>query len=158
MVNNVVLVGRLTRDPELKLTTNNSEVVNFTIAVNRNFKNANGEYDADFISCVAFGPTARFMSNYLRKGRLISVEGRIQTRSYDNQVGQRVYVTEVVANQVQALDSARDASTYAPVAGDIQPPTQQPASNEEFKTTGGNQETPYDFLNLGDIDESDLPF
>lgn len=154
MVNSVILVGRITRDIELKATTSNNEVVNFTVAVNRNYKNANGEYDADFINCVAFGPTARFMANYLQKGRLISVEGRIQTRSYDNQQGQRVYVTEVVANQVSPLDSNRIGN-----GGNIQaqPAYNQPANNNAFNNQTG-ETTPYDFMNLDDINDNDLPF
>ena len=154
MVNSVILVGRITRDIELKATTSNNEVVNFTVAVNRNYKNANGEYDADFINCVSFGPTARFMANYLQKGRLISVEGRIQTRSYDNQQGQRVYVTEVVANQVSPLDSNRNGN-----GGNIQaqPAYNQPANNNAFNNQTG-ETTPYDFMNLDDINDNDLPF
>ncbi len=100
-MNRVVLVGRLTKDPELRKTANGSSVVNFTIAINRTFTNANGERETDFIQCVAWSRTADNMATYVRKGSLIGVDGRIQTRNYENQSGQRVYVTEVFAENVQ---------------------------------------------------------
>lgn len=101
MINRVVLVGRLTRDPELRYTPNGTAVTTFTLAVNRNFKNANGEQQADFINCVVWRKAAENVANYLRKGSLAGVDGRIQTRTYDNNEGRRVYVTEVVAESVQ---------------------------------------------------------
>jgi len=101
VINRVVLVGRLTRDPELRYTPNGTAVTTFTLAVNRNFKNANGEQQADFINCVVWRKAAENVANYLRKGSLAGVDGRIQTRTYDNNEGRRVYVTEVVAESVQ---------------------------------------------------------
>lgn len=106
-MNQVSLVGRITRDVEVTTSAAGREVCRFTVAVNRTFKNANGEYDADFISCVAFGATANFMGRYIEKGRLVSVTGRIQTGSYERD-GQRVYTTDVIADSVQGLDRRSD--------------------------------------------------
>lgn len=105
MINNVVLVGRLTKDPDLKYTANGAAVASFSLAVNRNFTNASGEREADFINCVIWRKPAETLANYARKGSLIGVTGRIQTRNYENQQGQRVYVTEVVAENFQLLES-----------------------------------------------------
>lgn len=104
MINNVVLVGRLVRDPELRYTPSNQAVATFSLAVNRNFKNQNGEYEADFINCVIWRQQAENLANWAKKGVLIGITGRIQTRSYENQQGQRVYVTEVVADGFQLLE------------------------------------------------------
>lgn len=105
MINNVVLVGRLTRDADLKYTQSNIAVATFTLAVNRPFKNEAGERDADFINCVIWRQSAENLANWAKKGSLIGITGVIQTRSYDNQQGQRVYVTEVVASNFQLLES-----------------------------------------------------
>ncbi|MFK4567518.1 single-stranded DNA-binding protein [Enterococcus sp. UD-01] len=109
MINNVVLVGRLTKDPDLRYTSSGSAVATFTLAVNRNFTNQNGNREADFINCVIWRKPAETMANYARKGTLLGVTGRIQTRNYENQQGQRVYVTEVVCENFQLLES-RSAS------------------------------------------------
>jgi single-strand DNA-binding protein len=105
VINQVTLVGRLTRDPELKWTPDGKAVLNVTLAVNRHYKNASGDFDADFVHCTLWGKTAENTSNYCRKGSVIGVTGRIQTRNYDNQEGKRVYVTEVVAEGVRFLSS-----------------------------------------------------
>ena len=105
MINNVVLVGRLTKDPDLRYTASGSAVATFTLAVNRNFTNQNGDREADFINCVIWRKPAETMANYARKGTLLGVVGRIQTRNYENQQGQRVYVTEVVCENFQLLES-----------------------------------------------------
>nr|DAS08340.1 MAG TPA: Single strand binding protein [Caudoviricetes sp.] len=105
MINNVVLVGRLTRDAELRYTQSNIAVATFTLAVNRPFKNEAGERDADFINCVIWRQSAENLANWAKKGSLIGITGVIQTRTYDNQQGQRVYVTEVVASNFQLLES-----------------------------------------------------
>jgi single-strand DNA-binding protein len=104
MLNRVVLVGRLTKDPELKYTPNGVAVANFTLAVNRPFSNQQGDREADFINCVVWRKPAENVSNYLKKGSLAGVDGRLQTRSYENNQGQRVYVTEVMAESVQFLE------------------------------------------------------
>lgn len=104
MINNVVLVGRLVRDPELRYTPSNQAVATFTLAVNHPFKNQNGKREADFINCVIWRQQAENLANWAKKGALIGITGRIQTRSYENQQGQRVYVTEVVAYNFQLLE------------------------------------------------------
>ncbi len=105
MINNVVLVGRLTKDPDLRYTASGTGVATFTLAVNRNFTNQDGNRDADFINCVIWRKSAETLANYAKKGTLLGVTGRIQTRSYENQQGQRVYVTEVVVENFQLLES-----------------------------------------------------
>lgn len=104
-INNVVLVGRMTKDAELRYTPQNQAVATFSLAVNRNFKNNNGERDADFINCVIWRQQAENLANWAKKGALVGIVGRIQTRNYENQQGQRVYVTEVVADSFQLLES-----------------------------------------------------
>ena len=142
MLNNVSLVGRLTKDAELRYTPSNVAVATFTLAVNRTFKNENGDREADFINCVMWRQQAENLANWAKKGALIGVTGRIQTRSYDNQQGQRVYVTEVVAEQFQLLESRNSQ-------GQIQNqtrPTQQQAP--DFSRDG----------NTFDISDDMLPF
>mgnify|MGYP002602970809 FL=1 len=102
MINNVVLVGRVVRDPELRYTPQNTAVATFTIAVNRRFKNAR---EADFINCVIWRQSAENLANWAKKGALIGVTGSIQVRNYENKEGQRVYVTEVLADNFQMLES-----------------------------------------------------
>ena len=104
MLNSVCLVGRMTKDAELRYTPNNQAVATFSLAVNRNFKSQNGEREADFINCVIWRQQAENLANWAKKGALIGITGRIQTRSYENQQGQRVYVTEVVADNFQLLE------------------------------------------------------
>ncbi|WP_029188047.1 single-stranded DNA-binding protein [Streptococcus suis] len=114
MINNVVLVGRLTRDVELRYTPSNQAVATFTLAVNRNFKNqSTGEREADFINCVLWRQQAENLANWTKKGHLIAITGRIQTRSYENQQGQRVYVTEVVAESFQVLEKRDNSANYS---------------------------------------------
>lgn len=105
MINNLTLIGRLTKDVELKYTPANQAVAQFTLAVNRTFKNANGERESDFINCVIWRKSAENFANWAKKGALIGITGRIQTRNYENQQGQRVYITEVIAENFQMLES-----------------------------------------------------
>ena len=105
MINNLTLVGRLTKDPELRYLPNGTPSTSFTLAVNRSFTNSQGEREADFINCVVFRKPAENVANYLKKGSLAGLTGRIQTRNYENGEGKRIYVTEVVADSVQFLDS-----------------------------------------------------
>ena len=107
MTNNVVLVGRLVRNVELRQTSTGKEMTYFTLAVNRNFKNEQGVQAADFIGCVAFGKTAENMARFLGKGSLIAVEGRISTRNFQGNDGKTVYVTEVVASSITFLESKK---------------------------------------------------
>lgn len=104
MINRVVLVGRLTKDPEYRTTPSGVSVATFTLAVNRTFTNAQGEREADFINVVVFRRQAENVNNYLFKGSLAGVDGRIQSRSYENQEGRRIFVTEVVTDSVQFLE------------------------------------------------------
>lgn len=108
MLNSICLVGRLTKNAELKYVNDSMAVATFTLAVNRNFKSQNGEREADFINCVIWRQQAENLANWAKKGALIGITGRIQTRSYENQQGQRVYVTEVVAESFQLLESRKD--------------------------------------------------
>ena len=140
MLNNVSLVGRLTKDVELRYTPSNVAVATFTLAVNRTFKNENGEREADFINCVMWRQQAENLANWCKKGALIGVTGRI----HDNQQGQRVYVTEVVAEQFQLLESRNSQS------------------QSQGQQKQAQQETP-DFsrsanANPLDISDDDLPF
>ena len=104
MINRVVLVGRLTKDPELRYTPSGVPMARFTVAVNRPFSNQQGEKEADFIGCIAWRKQAENLANFMKKGSLIGVEGRIQTGSFEGQDGKRVYTTDVVADSVQFLE------------------------------------------------------
>ena len=144
MINRVVLVGRLTRDPELRYTTNNIANLRFTVAVNRQFTNQNGERQADFINCVAWRAQAENMARFLKKGALVGVEGRIETGSYQGQDGQMRYTTDVIADSVQFLEP-RNAQGGAPQAGF--------GGNDQFNqfSTGGTggQSQPFPTANNG---------
>ena len=144
MINNVVLIGRLTRNPELQYTPSNVAVATFNMAVNRNFKNRAGDREADFISCIMWRQQAENFANWLRKGALVGITGRIQSRSYDNQQGQRVYVTEVVAEQFQLLESRNSQGQQG--QGRAQTQQQAPDFSRSENT------------NPLDITEEDLPF
>lgn len=106
-MNKVIIVGRLTRDPEIKYSTgeNATAIARFSLAVNRKFKNDEGNYDADFINCIAFGKTAEFIEKYFTKGMAIGIAGRIQTGSYTNKEGQKVYTTDVVVEETEFVES-----------------------------------------------------
>ena len=112
MLNRVIEIGRITKDPVLRKTPNGTSVVSFTLAVNRNIKKE-GQPEADFINCVAWNKTADFMAQYVKKGALLGLEGRIQTRNYDDKDGKRVYITEVVADSVQFLESKKSSTEQA---------------------------------------------
>ena len=129
MLNRVVLIGRLTKDPELRYTPNGISVTQFKLAVERPYKN-DGEKEVDYIPVVTWRQSAEACANYLKKGRLTAVEGRIQVRSYDNNEGKRVYVTEVLADNVRFLESSKDNSQTSsqgnksdPFANDSKPMT-----------------------------------
>ena len=136
MINNVTLIGRLTRDAELRYTPSNIATAQFNVACNRNFKNTNGEYDADFINCVMWREQAERFCNWTKKGMLVGITGRIQTRNYEGNDGKRVYVTEVVAENFQVLEK-RDNT-----------------ANQNSTT----EQMPPNYANPMDIDESDLQF
>lgn len=140
MLNNVSLVGRLTKDVDLRYTQSNVAVATFTLAVNRTFKSENGEREADFINCVMWRKQAENLANWAKKGALIGITGRIQTRTYDNQQGQRVYVTEVVAENFQLMEFKKDGGQPLVDNHDQQSPNFARNSNPM------------------DISDSDLPF
>lgn len=121
MINNVVLMGRLTRDAELRYTPQNQAVATFNLAVNRNFKNQSGEREADFINVVIWRQQAENLANWTKKGSLIGITGRIQTRSYENQQGQRVYVTEVVADSFQILEKRDNSANQSSMDSQMPP-------------------------------------
>lgn len=109
-MNKTFLIGRLTKDPELRYSNNNAAIVNFTIAIDRQYTNQQGKKETDFINIVAFQKQAENIKKYVFKGSLVAVDGRIQTRNYDDKDGKKVYVTEVVADRVQFLDSKNSQS------------------------------------------------
>ena len=154
MINNVVLVGRMTRDAELRYTPSNVAVATFSLAVNRNFKGANGERETDFINCVIWRQQAENLANWAKKGALIGITGRIQTRSYENQQGQRVYVTEVVAENFQMLESRAVREGGNANQGNAFGQQAPQPQNQGF-AQGGNV---YGNSNPMDIQDSDLPF
>lgn len=119
MINQVTLVGRLTKDPELKRTVEGTPVTNVTLAVNRHYRNQQGEIDADFVQCTLWKRVAENTARYCRKGSLIGITGRIQTRHYDNQAGKRVYVTEVWADSVKFLDQKKSDETFASTGREV---------------------------------------
>ncbi|MEN6350210.1 MAG: single-stranded DNA-binding protein [Syntrophomonas sp.] len=151
MLNRVILIGRLTRDPELRYTPNGTAVATFTLAVDRKFKRE----EADFIPIVVWAKLAEHCANYLGKGRMVAVEGRIQVRTYDTQEGQKRWVTEVVAEDVRFLDKAGSSSGGSPeYAGK----TRRSETNDDNWSDLGRE------VNLEDIDlvdrsgEDDIPF
>ncbi|SON68011.1 single-strand DNA-binding protein [Latilactobacillus sakei] len=149
MINRVVLVGRLTRDVDLRYTQSGNAVGQFNIAVNRNFTNANGDREADFLNCIIWRKSAENLSNFTHKGSLIGIDGRLQTRNYENKEGQRVYVTEVVVDNFSLLDSKASGEASG----------KQSANHTQNKPQQNNQSDP--FANNGqaiDISDDDLPF
>lgn len=111
-MNKSILIGRITKDPELRTTPNNRSVCQFTIAVNRTYTNEEGKREADFINCVVWDKQAENLAMYQKKGNQIAVEGRIQTRNYDDNNGKKVYVTEVLVNNISYLDTKKDDSNF----------------------------------------------
>ncbi|WP_323702049.1 single-stranded DNA-binding protein [Staphylococcus nepalensis] len=146
MINRVVLVGRLTKDPEFRTTPSGVNVANFTLAVNRTFTNAQGEREADFINVVVFKKQAENVNNYLFKGSLAGVDGRIQSRSYENKEGQRIFVTEVAADSVQFLE---------PKGNNNQ---QNVSRGQQISTNDRQARNENPFVNSVDVDPDDLPF
>jgi len=139
VLNRVILIGRLTKDPDMKYTPNGVAVTTFTIAVDRRFSGQSGEKETDFIGIVAWRQLADLCTNYLRKGKQCAVEGRLQTRSYDNKEGKKVFVTEVIADNVQFLSSQ---------ASEPSGNKKSDSSNDSFADTGKP-------INISD---DDLPF
>lgn len=145
MINNVVLVGRMTKDADLRYTAQGQAVATLTLAVNRNFKNQNGEREADFINIVIWRQQAENLASWAKKGALIGITGRIQTRNYENQQGQRVYVTEVVADSFQLLEARQNQNGQGQSGNNAVP---------DFS----RNESSFGNSNLMDISNDDLPF
>lgn len=145
MINRVVLTGRLTRDLELRRTQSGTSVVSFTLAVDRNFKKE-GQPEADFINCVAWNRQADTMAQYLHRGSLIGVDGHLQTRNYENQQGQRVYITEVLVESLTFLESRNQSQSQS-----IPHEASQEATDGYYRTDTSDVET------IG-IEGDDLPF
>lgn len=139
MLNRVILIGRLTKDPELRYTPNGVAVSTFTLAVSRNYSNQQGQRETDFINIVTWKGLAETVANYLKKGRLTAVEGRMQTRNYDNNEGKKVYITEVVADNVRFLESTNKSGDDS---------RSRPSDKDPFINDG----------NPIDISDDDLPF
>lgn len=155
-MNNVNLIGRLTKAVDLRYTQNGVAYGSFTIAVNRRFKNQNGEREADFINCVIWKKNAENLANFTQKGSLIGVSGAIQTRNYDNQQGQRVYVTEVLVENFDLLESRKTADNGVLNSGGIN--TQSYNKNQNSVGNFANNDP---FMSNGDVfnvSDSNLPF
>ena len=148
MINRVILVGRITKDPEMKQTQSNIAVVSFTLAVNRQFTDSSGERQADFIQCVVWRKQAENVARFVHKGSLVGVEGRIQTGSYDDKDGIRKYTTDIVCDSVQFLEPKSDNVDYEP-----QEPAAYNNNSYDDKKVERKQNTP-----RIDVSEDDLPF
>lgn len=168
-MNTVQLVGRLTRDIELKFTASGTATGSFNLAVNRNFTNQQGDREADFINCVIWRKAAENLANWTRKGSLIAIDGRLQTRSYENRNGQKVYVTEVVVNNFDLLESKETTNNRAAQQYSQQQQGQgqaQSYNQGNYNTQGHNSMqasfgSDASFMNEGhpiDVSEDDLPF
>jgi single-strand DNA-binding protein len=123
-MNKVILIGRNTKDIELKMTTSGTSVIEFSIAVKRTFKNASGEYESDFFNCIAFSKLAETISRYVKKGDAVGVEGRLQTRNYVNKEGKKVYVTEIIVENVEFLQPKKQegqATEQTPMFEEVDP-------------------------------------
>ncbi|MFJ7971301.1 single-stranded DNA-binding protein [Psychrobacillus sp. NPDC096389] len=162
MINRVVLVGRLTKDPELRYTPSGVAMARFTLAVNRTFTNQQGEKEADFINCLVWRKQAENAANFLRKGSLAGIEGRIQTGSYEGQDGKRVYTTDVVADSVQFLDPKN--TDRGPQSGSTGPNDHQISRSEYPQPQTQPNYTRVDddpFANSSgpiEVQDDDLPF
>ncbi len=150
MINRVVLVGRITKDPELRRTSTGTPVVSFTLAVDNRFAPKDSERTADFISCIAWNNTAEVMEKYVKKGALLGVDGRLQTRTYDGRDGKKVYVTEVVCESLRMLDS-KSSSRGDNFINSIE--SYEPTNNK-IENKNEVEESDLGF----DISDEDLPF
>lgn len=161
MINNVVLVGRLTRAVDLRYTSNGTAYASFTVAVERNFKNQNGEKETDFINCAMWRKAAENFANFTRKGSLVGIEGRIQTRNYENQQGQKVYVTEVLAENFSLLEPRNTTSQLEGSRDGFEGGRVNTFNGNKNANTGGNFENNDPFTANGEtfnVTDEDLPF
>lgn len=156
-MNKAFLIGRLTRDPELRYSSSNAAIVNFSIAIDRQYTNQQGQRETDFINIVAFQKQAENIKKYVSKGSLVAVDGRIQTRNYEDKDGKRVYVTEVVADRVQFLDSRNSGNVVAPAGEDnVSPADFQTDSTP--KETNVSDDVFADFGSSIEISDDDIAF
>ena len=149
-MNKIILIGRLTKDPELRYTQSGTAVASFTLAVDRRFSNQSGEREADFVNCVAWQKSAEFVAQYFHKGKQMALEGRLQVRSYDGNDGQKRWVTEVVAEQIEFVGSKHDSNSNRSSSG---------TGNSSGSAGGSSGNNPY--AGLGQevmFDDNDLPF
>lgn len=159
MLNRVILIGRLTKDPELRYTPSGVAVTQFTLAVDRPFTAQGGEREADFIPVVTWRQLAETCANYLRKGRLTAVEGRIQVRNYENNEGKRVYVTEVIADNVRFLESPnREGGSGGNNSATREEPSNGGEGRGNSSRKNNNQDPFSDDGKPIDISDDDLPF
>lgn len=161
MINSVVLVGRLTKDPDLRTTESGISVATFTLAVGRTYTNSEGKRDADYPNCVIWRKAAENFCNFTTKGSLVGIQGRLQTRSYDNKDGQRVYVTEVVVDQFSLLESKKERENRQSQTSTSQTSQTNGSGNYGIGTNNTPlPNTPTNFGNTSDIDitDDDLPF
>ncbi|HFK0639236.1 TPA: single-stranded DNA-binding protein [Listeria monocytogenes] len=160
MMNRVVLVGRLTKDPDLRYTPAGAAVATFTLAVNRTFTNQNGEREVDFINCVVWRKPAENVANFLKKGSMAGVDGRVQTRNYEDSDGKRVFVTEVVAESVQFLDP-KNNNVEGTTSNNYQNKANYSNNNKTSSYRADTSQNSDSFANEGkpiDINPDDLPF
>lgn len=161
MINNVVLVGRLTRAVDLRYTSNGTAYASFTVAVERNFKNQNGEKETDFINCAMWRKAAENFANFTRKGSLVGIEGRIQTRNYENQQGQKVYVTEVLSENFSLLEPRNTTSQLEDNREGFEDGHVNTFNGNKNANTGGNFANNDPFTANGEtfnVTDEDLPF
>ena len=142
-MNKAILVGRLTKDPELKTIASGVSVCSFTIAINRRFRNAEGNYDADFINCVAWRQQAEFITRYFKKGSSICITGSLQTRTWTDQQNNKRYVTEVVVDEVNFVDSKSENSQYQGSSDSFGAPSYSTEATPDFEVISGDQDLPF---------------
>ncbi len=157
-MNKAILIGRLTRDPELRTTPTGRNVCQFSVAVSRNFTNANGEREADFINCVVWDKQAENLVKYQKKGNQIAVEGRIQTRNYDDKDGKKVYVTEILASNISFLDSKGTGATGNTSFNNLPEPPMEDTSSNNMETVSVEKDPFEAFGDSIEISDNDLPF
>lgn len=150
-MNKAILIGRLTKDVEIRANENGTYIANFSLAVNRNFTNKNGEREADFINCIAFNKNAENIANYTKKGSQLAINGRIQTRNYEAKDGSKKYATEVIVEEFTFLDRKEDKQEEKPRLADV--------SDREVIDKVMNEDDPFkSFADEVEISDLDLPF
>ena len=158
-MNKAILIGRLTRDPELRTTPTGRNVCQFSIAVNRTYTSASGEREADFINCVVWDKQAENLAKYQKKGNQIAVDGRIQTRNYDDKDGKKVYVTEILATNISFLDAKGTGNVGNNLYGMPEPPMAEAEVMPERVETISVEKDPFEaFGDSIEISDNDLPF